>query len=135
MGLLRIPDLAAPGGGSKILAPQAACPRSDAHSAHRRGRIRAAWRAARVTMLLVSGAGLHYLVLGLPGLGYNRHIELVPVGWRDLSHRVLEIAAEVRKETGVDPVIVGRDRYATASELAFYGTEPKKTGVPKSRGR
>jgi dolichol-phosphate mannosyltransferase len=94
--------------------------------------IRAAWTPTLVTMLLVYGAGLHYLVLGLPGLGYNRHIELVPVGWRDLSHRVLEIAAAVRKETGVDPVIVGMDRYAIASELAFYGTEPNKTVLPTS---
>jgi dolichol-phosphate mannosyltransferase len=94
--------------------------------------IRAAWTPTLVTMLLVYGAGLHYLVLGLPGLGYNRHIELIPVGWRDLSHRVLEIAAAVRKETGVDPVIVGMDRYAIASELAFYGTEPNKAVLPTS---
>ena len=94
--------------------------------------IRAAWTPTLVTMLLVYGAGLHYLVLGLPGLGYSRHIELVPVGWRDLSHRVLEIAAAVRKETGADPVIVGMDRYAIASELAFYGTEPNKAVLPTS---
>ncbi len=54
------------------------------------------------------------------------------MGWRDLSHRVLEIAGAVRKETGVDPVIVGMDRYAIASELAFYGTEPNKTVLPTS---
>jgi dolichol-phosphate mannosyltransferase len=83
-------------------------------------------------MLLIYGAGLHYLVLGLPGLGYSRHIELVPVGWRDLSGRILEIAAAVRKETGADPVIVGMDRYAIASELAFYGSERTKTALPIS---
>ena len=85
-----------------------------------------------VTMLLIYGAGLHYLVLGLPGLGYSRHIELVPVGWHDLSGRILEIAAAIRKETGGDPVIVGMDRYAIASELAFYGAERTKTALPIS---
>ena len=94
--------------------------------------IRAAWTPTLVTMLLVYGAGLHYLVLGLPGLGYGRHIELVPVGWPDLSRRILEIAAAVREETGSDPVIVGMDRYAIASELAFYGAERTKTELPIS---
>ena len=94
--------------------------------------IRAAWMPTLVTMLLIYGAGLHYLVLGLPGLGYSRHIELVPVGWHDLSGRILEIAAAVRTETGSDPVIVGMDRYAIASELAFYGAERTKTALPIS---
>lgn len=95
-------------------------------------RIRAAWMPTLVTMLLIYGAGLHYLVLGLPGLGYSRHIELVPVGWHELSGRILEIAAAVRRETGGDPVIVGMDRYAIASELAFYGAAQTKTALPIS---
>jgi dolichol-phosphate mannosyltransferase len=90
--------------------------------------IRAAWTPTLVTMLLIYGAGLQYLTLGLPGLGYGRHIELVPVGWRDLSGRISQIAAQVRRETGVDPLIVGMDRYAIASELAFYGA--RQTGSP-----
>jgi dolichol-phosphate mannosyltransferase len=94
--------------------------------------IRAAWMPTLVTMLLIYGAGLQYLVLGLPGLGYSQHIELVPVGWNDLSVRILEIAAAIRKETGADPVIVGMDRYAIASELAFYGAERTKTALPIS---
>jgi dolichol-phosphate mannosyltransferase len=72
-------------------------------------------------MLLIYGAGLHYLTLGLPGLGYSKHIELIPVGWRDLSRRILDTAARVRAETGSEPLIVGMDRYAIASELAYYG--------------
>jgi dolichol-phosphate mannosyltransferase len=83
--------------------------------------VRAAWLPTLVTLLLVYGAGLHYFVLGLPGLGYNKHIELIPMGWRDLSRRTLDIAAQVRAETGSEPLIVGMDRYAIASELAYYG--------------
>jgi dolichol-phosphate mannosyltransferase len=97
-----------------------------------RGWIRAAWTPTLVTLLLIYGAGLHYLTLGLPGLGYGRHIELVPVGWRDLSRRISEIAAGVRRDTGVDPLIVGMDRYAIASELAFYGAEQTKSTVATS---
>jgi dolichol-phosphate mannosyltransferase len=94
--------------------------------------IRAAWAPTLVTMLLIYGAGLHYLVLGLPGLGYGKHIELIPVGWRDFSRRVAETAAAIRKETGGDPVIVGMDRYAIASELAFYGAERTTSAVETS---
>jgi dolichol-phosphate mannosyltransferase len=83
--------------------------------------VRAAWLPTLVTMLVIYGAGLHYLVLGLPGVGYSRHIELIPVGWRDLTRRVLDSAAHVRAETGGEPLLVGMDRYAIASELAYYG--------------
>jgi len=85
--------------------------------------IRAAWAPTLVTLLLIYGAGLHYLVLGLPGVGYSKHIELMPVGWRDFSRQVAVSAAQIRAETGADPLIVGMDRYAIASELAFYAAE------------
>jgi dolichol-phosphate mannosyltransferase len=88
--------------------------------------LRAAWVPTLVTMLLLYGAGLHYLVLGLPGLGYSKHIELIPVGWREFSRQITGTAAQFRRQTGGDPLIVGMDRYAIASELAFYGTERTK---------
>jgi dolichol-phosphate mannosyltransferase len=94
--------------------------------------IRRAWTPTLVTMLLIYGAGLHYLVLGLPGAGYGRHIELVPVGWRDLSRRISQTVAAIREKTGVDPLIVGMDRYAVASELAFYGAERTQSAVETS---
>jgi dolichol-phosphate mannosyltransferase len=83
--------------------------------------LRAAWVPTIVGMLLIYGAGLHYLVLGLPGLGYGKHIEVVPVGWRDLTAHILETANAQRNTGGGEVLIVGMDRYAIASELAFYG--------------
>ncbi len=82
-----------------------------------------------VVMLLIYGAGLHYLVLGLPGVGYDKHIEAIPVGWRDLSAHVIETANAYRKETGIEPLIVGMDRYAIASELSFYGGAHTAAGL------
>ena len=76
--------------------------------------------------------GLHYLALGLPGVGYNNHIELIPVGWQDLSRQIWSTAATVGTETGVEPLIVGMDRYAIASELAFYGFEQTQGETPTS---
>jgi dolichol-phosphate mannosyltransferase len=94
--------------------------------------VRSAWAPTLVTMLLIYGAGLHYLVLGLPGLGYNKHIELIPVGWREFSRQITETTAAIRRETGSDPLIVGMDRYAIASELAFYGAERTESAVETS---
>ena len=91
--------------------------------------IRSAWVPTILTMLLIYGAGLHYLVLGLPGVGYGKHIELVPVGWRDLTRHVIDSAAAFRSDTGSDALIVGMDRYAIASEVAFYGRRQLHTPV------
>ena len=76
-----------------------------------KARIRAAWTPTLVTMLLIYGAGLHYLVLGLPGLGYSKHIELFPVGWRDFSRQIADTAAQIRAQTGVEPLIGTEDNH------------------------
>jgi dolichol-phosphate mannosyltransferase len=91
--------------------------------------VRAAWAPTLVTLMLIYGAGLHYLVLGLPGLGYGKHIELVPVGWRDLSRQITAIRAAIGRETGAPPLIVGMDRYMVASELAFYAAAQRAPAV------
>jgi dolichol-phosphate mannosyltransferase len=80
-------------------------------------------------LMLIYGAGLHYLVLGIPGVGYDKHIEVIPVGWRDLSAHVLQTADAYRAESGTEPLIVGMDRYAIASELSFYGGARMPSGL------
>jgi dolichol-phosphate mannosyltransferase len=74
-------------------------------------------------MLLLYSAGLHYLALGLPGVGYSNHLELVPVGWRELGRQINAIADDIRRKTGQEPVIVGMDRYELASQLTFYAPD------------
>jgi dolichol-phosphate mannosyltransferase len=83
--------------------------------------IRRAWPPMLAALMLIYAAGLYYLVLGWPGVGYSAHIELFPVAWRDLGRQVLAIAAESQRQSGEFPVIVGMDRYAIASELAYQG--------------
>ena len=95
-------------------------------------RLHAAWPPTLATLLLIYGAGLHYLVLGLPGVGYGKHIELIPVGWRSLSGRIMDVAAEVRADTGHEPLIVGMDRYAIASEVAYYAASRADSAVETS---
>jgi dolichol-phosphate mannosyltransferase len=84
---------------------------------------RAAWGPTLLTFLVLYGAALHYFVLGLPGVGYSEHMEVSPAGWRDLGNQVAALATEMRRRTGTPPLVVGMDRYAIASELAFYAPD------------
>jgi dolichol-phosphate mannosyltransferase len=94
---------------------------------HRMGKaIARAWLPTVIVVLLLYGAGLFYLARGIAGVGYGRHAELVPVGWRELGREVGAIADEIARRTGTDPLIVGMDRYAIASELAFYRPDRAK---------
>ena len=92
--------------------------------AYRAGRtggwLRIAWPPTLILLLLIYGAGLYHLVLGIPGVGYPSQTELVPTGWRDLGRQIDEVAGEVRTRYGDNVLVVGMDRYAIASELAFY---------------
>ena len=88
--------------------------------------LRVAWPPTILVMLLVYGAGLYYLVLGIPGLGYTRHTELVPVEWRDFARQIDGIADALRSKYGDKLLVVGMDRYAIASELAFYSHDQVK---------
>jgi dolichol-phosphate mannosyltransferase len=94
-----------------------------------RGWIQAAWTPTIAAVLLLFGAYLYYLTAGLPGLGYSKHMELIPVGWRDFGRQVGETASEITARNGVAPLIVGMDRYAMASELAFYAPYQRANAV------
>jgi len=100
------------------------------HPLQRMGRsIARAWVPTVIVLLVLYAAGLCYLTLGIPGVGYGRHAELVPVGWRELGRDVGALAADIDARTGTAPLVVGMDRYAIASELAFYLPDrPKAVG-------
>ncbi|MDE2295171.1 MAG: glycosyltransferase family 39 protein [Gammaproteobacteria bacterium] len=88
--------------------------------------MRRVWRASMLptigVLCVAYPVGLYHLARGLPGLGYDRHIELLPVGWRQLGRRIDAVAERYRREHGQEPLVVGMDRYVIASELAFYGS-------------
>ena len=96
-------------------------------------KIRAAWMPTILALLVIFAAGLHFLVLGLPGLGYGERMELMPMGWSDLAQQINTIAKEIGETTGAEPLVVGMDRYAIASEVAFYASDPA-AGGPQTSG-
>lgn len=95
---------------------------------------RRAWPATVVALLLIYGTGWVYLVIGLPGVGYSAHTELVPVAWRQFGRRMGEIADALRLPSGEKLLIVGMDRYAIASELAFYSSDQTQSVAETSAG-
>lgn len=82
---------------------------------------RRAWPATIVICLLVYGASLHWLSLGLPGVGYPKNLHLI--GWRDFGRDVELLVRQARRETGQDVLVVGMDRNRIASGLAFYRSQ------------
>ncbi len=94
----------------------------------------AIWPPTMAAMLLIYGGGLYYLVFGIPGLGYTRHMELVPVEWRDFGAQIEGVADALRAKFGDGLMVVGMDRYAIASELAFYSHDQSKAVARTSSG-
>jgi dolichol-phosphate mannosyltransferase len=89
--------------------------------------IRAAWAPTLAALVLFYAAGLYYLALGIPGVGYSKHSELIPVGWQEFGAQIRQLADDTGKTGGKAPLIVGMDRYAIASELAFYAPDRVKS--------
>jgi dolichol-phosphate mannosyltransferase len=117
-----------------------------ADSRFQAGRLQAlvqwAWPATVVTTVLIYAAGLHYLVLGLPGLAYPQNFMLL--GWLDLGRQIEQIEDELEAASGSDPLVVGMNKYQIASGLAFYRTRAlqglsgpagEKEGVLDTTGR
>jgi dolichol-phosphate mannosyltransferase len=90
-----------------------------------------AWPATIAVSLLLYGASLHYLSLGFPGLPYPADFPLV--GYRDLGQQIEKIENDIESATGVEPLVVGMDKYGIASLLAFY--RPEITLFSKSAQR
>jgi dolichol-phosphate mannosyltransferase len=84
-----------------------------------------AWEPTILILLLLYGAGFHYLVLGLPCVGYRAPMHLVPIGWREMARQIDLAEESVKKETGQAALVVGLDRYFTSSEFAFYSADPR----------
>lgn len=82
---------------------------------------RRAWPPTIVICLLLYGAALHWLSLGLPGVAYPRNMHLI--GWRDFGRDVELLVQQSRRETGREILVVGMDRNRIASGLAFYRSQ------------
>jgi dolichol-phosphate mannosyltransferase len=80
-----------------------------------------AWRVTVLAALLTYGAGLNYMVLGVPDLRLSSMTpSSLPVAWRQFGEQADTIERTVNQATGSEPLLVGMDRYFLSSEMAFY---------------
>jgi dolichol-phosphate mannosyltransferase len=86
------------------------------------------WLATIATSVLLYGAFLHYLVLGIPGIPYPEDFSFLC--WKELGQKIEQVEDEIERKTGVEPLVVGMDKYTIASQLAFYRT---RAGKPKEQ--
>ena len=90
----------------------------------RLGRVLRALAGPVIGALLVAYAAASYhLVLGIPGLPYTGAFARF-MGWQQATAELQAVQARLKQETGTAPVVVGLDKYNTASQVAFYGAAP-----------
>ncbi|MBW2013783.1 MAG: glycosyltransferase family 39 protein [Deltaproteobacteria bacterium] len=85
------------------------------------------WPATVVITTLIYCLTLHYVVLGLPGVPYPTNS--IFLGWQKMAQQIESIENEIEHYTGLEPLVVGMDKYRVASELAFYRTKIEKDPV------
>jgi dolichol-phosphate mannosyltransferase len=91
------------------------------------------WPFTLVSAVLLFGGFLHYTAIGLPGVGVDEDLD-VPVAWEEIGRDVEQLAEQVQADLGAEPLVVGMDKYALASELAFYRRHGRK-GVELTSSR
>jgi len=89
-------------------------------------RLRRAWIPTIGITTAVYAVLFHYVVLGLPGVGYIHNIRTLPVAWSEFGEAVGAIEATVAKENAAPVVLIGTDNYFLASEMAFYARQAQR---------
>ena len=74
-------------------------------------------------LLVAFSAASYHLVLGVPGVPYAGGFARF-MGWRQATAELQAVKTRVQRETGLEPVVVGLDKYNTAAQVAFYGAPP-----------
>lgn len=85
------------------------------------------WPATIVVMMLIYGMTLHYVAIGLPGVPYPENFPLI--GWQTMAQQIESVEDELERRTGLEPFVVGMDKYNIASQLSFYRTKNEKDPV------
>ncbi len=88
--------------------------------------LRTGWRVSVALLVACYCLFLAYLSHGLPGVGYARNMELLPVGWRELGRELEAQKRDLEQSSGGKVMLVGMDRNFIASEAAFYHSDQAK---------
>ena len=87
-----------------------------------------AWPATVVILMLIYGAGLHYLSLGLPFTKYPQNTHLM--GFAAFGAELETLVSKLEKERNEKILVVAMDRNKIASGLAFYRNKVNASSKP-----
>jgi len=90
-------------------------------------RIQAGWQPTIISCVFVYAAVLHYVVLGIPGIPYQLFTE--HYFWRETAREIRQIVADVKEQTGENPIVVGMSKWSVASSLYFYSHGEAKLDI------
>jgi dolichol-phosphate mannosyltransferase len=92
------------------------------------------WRNTAIILMLTYGATFNYLVLGFPGIPYP--LNLLGLGWRELSSQIEDKVNFIERKIGKRPLVVSMDKGRINSWLAFYRgrSNPMTTGRRTNTG-
>lgn len=77
------------------------------------------WKPALISLPLLYGGFLWCLHFGIGWLTPNNRMSL-PIAWAEMARLVEEIETPLDEQSKGNMVVVGMDKYAISSELAFY---------------
>lgn len=78
-------------------------------------------RPLPVALLMANAMLLYYIALGIPGVPYPTSSART-LGWAEATGHIQQVHDRLSKATGSAPVVVGMDKYFTASQLSYHAT-------------
>ncbi|HUU47140.1 MAG TPA: glycosyltransferase family 39 protein [Acidobacteriota bacterium] len=95
--------------------------------------IRRVWAVSVAFLVAFYPAALLWLLLGAPGMPTDSWHRL-PIAWEEFSREIERVESTIERETGVEPLVVGMDKYWIASQASFYDI-PDEDSLVEFAGR
>ncbi len=89
-----------------------------------------AWRIYFTSFLLLYGALLYWLAIGVPPLRTEGSLS-IPIAWEEMVLSVQDTKTQLEQGEGVDFLVSGLDKYYITSEYSFYAED----GQTEAAGR
>lgn len=91
-------------------------------------RLKGWWKPTLPLSLAIAGLGLHYITLGLPGIGWHPN-RLGYMGWPELAAEVHRLETRIEQETGRRPIVAGMAKWGIAAALSFYDVDGRRDNI------
>jgi dolichol-phosphate mannosyltransferase len=103
-------------------------PPVEAHPGRFLAALQRAWKPLLPLSLAAAGLGLHYVSLGLPGVGWQPN-RLGYMGWPELAVEVHRLETEIEVETGQRPIVAGMAKWGISAALSFHDVDGRRDNI------